>query len=78
LVLMLEPQGREEALRLLFNVKSPWGRRNWVIIENMQIVYSLGLNEAGSYIKGLAERRFFWNRRLREKASRILKEWNVS
>jgi len=78
LVLMLEPQGREEALELLLNVKSPWGRRNWVIIENMQIVYSLGLNEAGSYIKGLAERRFFWNRRLREKASRILKEWNVS
>jgi len=76
-VLMLEPQGKEEALKLLLGVKSPWGRRNWVIIENMQIVYSLDLKEANGYIQELARRRFLWNRRLREKASRILKEWNV-
>ncbi|TAM41527.1 hypothetical protein EPN54_01815 [bacterium] len=78
LVLILEPQGREEALKLLLNVNSPWGRRNRALIENMQMVYSLGLKEAGTYIKGLAGRRFFWNRRLRQKAGRILKEWNVS
>jgi len=78
LVLMLEPQGKDAALQLLLNVKNPWGRRNRVIIENMQIVYSLDLKEASGYIKELAKRRFFWNRRLREKAGRILKEWNVS
>jgi len=76
--LILDTGSREEALKLLLNLPSQWGRRNRVIIENMQMVYSLGLKEASVYIKGLARRRFFWNRRLREKAARILKEWNVS
>jgi len=76
--LIIEPAGREEALKLLLNIPGQWGRRNRVIIENMQLVYSLGLKEASDYIKALARRRFFWNRRLREKAAKILKEWNVS
>lgn len=77
-VLVLDPAGREEALKLLLDLSSRWGSRNRVIIENMQMVYSLGLKEASGYIKALARRKFFWNRRLREKAGKILKEWNVS
>ncbi|MDP3142621.1 MAG: hypothetical protein Q8N14_01555, partial [Candidatus Omnitrophota bacterium] len=76
--LSLDPQAKEEALKLLLKVPSPWGRRNRVIIENMQIVYALGLKEAGFRIKELSRRSFFWNSRLRDKANRILKEWNVS
>ncbi len=76
--LSLDPRGREEALKLLLKVPSPWGCKNRVIIENMQIVYALGLKEAGFRIEELSRRRFFWNSRLRDKANRILKEWNAS
>jgi len=76
--LSLDPQAKEEALKLLLKISSPWGRKNRVIIENMQIVYVLGLKEAGFRIQELSRRRFFWNSRLRDKANRILREWNAS
>ena len=62
---------------MLFKIPSFYGRKNELLIENMQIVFDLGLIEAAGYIRDLSRRRFFWNRKLRDKANQILKEWNA-
>jgi hypothetical protein len=76
-VLILNPKTSEAALELLFNVPSFCGRKNDLLIENMQIVSDLGIIEAARYIHDLSRRRFFWNRNLRNKARQILKGWDV-
>jgi hypothetical protein len=77
-VLILNAQAGEGALDLLFKIPSFCGRKNELLIENMQIVFDLGLIEAAGYIRDLSRRRFFWNRKLRDKANQILKEWNAN
>ncbi|MDD5130660.1 MAG: hypothetical protein PHS66_06425 [Candidatus Omnitrophica bacterium] len=76
-VLMLDAQGMEGALDLLFKIPSFFGGKNELLIENIQIVSDLGLREATGRILDLSRRRFFWNRQLRDKAKQVLKEWNV-
>lgn len=76
-VLALDAKAREPALDLLLKIPSPWGTKNKLLIENTQIVFELGLKEAVSRVADLTNRRFFWNKGLRDKANDILKEWNV-
>jgi hypothetical protein len=76
-VLILNAQGSEEVLDMLLKIPSFCGKNNWLLIENMQIVFDLGMIEAARYIRDLSRRRFFWNRKLRDKAKQILKEWNA-
>ncbi|MDO8489157.1 MAG: hypothetical protein Q7S42_03490, partial [Candidatus Omnitrophota bacterium] len=76
-VLMLDKQGIDLALDLLLKIPSPWGRKNNLLIENMQIISDLKITNAASLMRELAKRKFFWNRKLRNKAKQILGEWNV-
>ncbi|MFH0918211.1 MAG: hypothetical protein V1830_03655 [Candidatus Omnitrophota bacterium] len=76
-VLILNPQAQEGALDFLFKVPSFCGLKNGLLIENLQIVFNLGITQAASRIQGLAGKRFFWNRKLRKVAQKILKEWNA-
>ena len=75
--LILNAQTSDVALEILFKIPSFCGRNNELLIENMQIVFDLGLIEAAGYIHDFSRRRFFWNRELRDKAKQILKEWDV-
>jgi hypothetical protein len=76
-VLILDAQSTDGVLGLLFKIPGFCGRNNQLLIENMQIVFDLRLIEAAGYIRDLSRRRFFWNRKLRDKAKQILKEWNA-
>lgn len=76
-VLMLDTKGGEAALDLLLKVPSPWGRRNNLLIDNIQIVSDLKITQAAGRIRDLAGKKFFWNRKLRHKAKQVLGEWNV-
>ena len=76
-VLILDAQATDGALDLLLKIPNFCGKKNELLIENMQIVFDLGLIEAAGRIYDLSRRRFFWNRRLRVKAKQILKEWNA-
>lgn len=76
-VLMLDTQGLREALDRLFKIPSPWGSKNNLLIENMQIVSDLKVTESAGHIRALAARRFFWNKGLRKKAKQVLGEWNA-
>lgn len=77
-VLILDAQAKNKALDLLFGFPGFLGNKNKLLIENMQIAFDLRFIEALDYIKQLSRRKFFWNKELRNKASGILKEWNVS
>jgi hypothetical protein len=75
-ILMLDEQGKKSALDSLLKIPGFWGSKNDLILENMKIIFDLRLVEAIDYIRDLSRRRFFWNRKLRNKAKQILKEWN--
>lgn len=77
-VLILDDQGRLNALDLLFKISSFLGNKNNLLIEHMQIAFDLKFIEAVSFIRDLSKRKFFWNWELSKKAAKILKEWNVS
>ena len=77
-ILLLDEQAKNGVLERLFKIPSFLWNKNELLIENMQIVFDLHFVEASSFIKDLNRRRFFWNRKLRAKASQILKEWDVS
>jgi len=77
-LLVLDVRAQEEALELLLKKPGWLGQNNSVLIENMQIVFELGLIEAAGLIRDLSRRQFFWNSKLRAKARQILKEWNVN
>jgi len=76
-VLILDAQVSDGALDLLLKIPGFCGSQNELLIENMQIVFDLGLIEAAGRIRDLGRRRFFWNRKLRAKSKEILKEWNA-
>lgn len=73
-VLILEAQARERALDVLFKIPSFFGKNNDLLIENMQIIFDLRCVGAAGRIRDLAVRRFFWNKKLRDKAKQVSKE----
>lgn len=77
-LLMLDERLKKNTLGTCFKIFSPWGIKNDLLIENIQIVFDLRFNEAISYIRELSRRKFFWNKKLRNKAKEILKEWNAN
>jgi hypothetical protein len=74
---LMDARVGDGALDLLLKIPNFFGIRNTLLIENMQIVFDLGLIEAAGRIRDLSCRRFFWNRELRDKAKQVLKEWNA-
>jgi hypothetical protein len=67
---------RAKAIDLLFGVDDIWGRKNPLIIENINIVQEL--NTAGSinHLKRLAKKPFFWNAAVRRRARLALEVLN--
>lgn len=67
-----KPASLDRALKLLLGQSSPLGLKNNQLIEAAKLVGEIGLNEALPYLKLLANRPFFWNRRLRKEVRKIL------
>ncbi len=67
----------EDALSELFDIPSPFGKYNRVLIENISVVEDIELKEAGVFLASFSRKRFFWNRALRIKAKEVLRKWNV-
>ncbi len=68
---------KKKALEKLFFIKSPFGKRNQLIIENLIAIEDTEIEGAQDYIIPLSKRSFFWNRDMREKALEVLRKWNV-
>ena len=56
----------------MFSVDDMWGRKNGVIMENINIAQELNAREAITYLEGLAKRPFFWNAPVRRRAQMAL------
>ncbi|MDD5060103.1 MAG: hypothetical protein PHY35_03175 [Candidatus Omnitrophica bacterium] len=75
-ILITDENSKNSVLELL-RLPSPFGRKNNLLMENMQIIYELEIRDAVKDLQELGRRKFFWNSKLRNKAKQILKEWNV-
>jgi hypothetical protein len=76
-ILIKDEDNRENILKTLFSIPSPFGIKNKRLGENIKIVEQKGVKEAKPYIIKLSERKNFWNKKLRTKANRVLEKWNV-
>lgn len=77
LILVRDANYRKIALEKLFSIRSPWGRNNKVIIENIILIENTKLEEAKEYLVSLSRKPFFWNKNIRKKAQEVLQNWNV-
>ncbi|MBU1726174.1 MAG: hypothetical protein KJ880_00885 [Candidatus Omnitrophica bacterium] len=76
-VLIYHKETESVAAEMIFSVRSLLGLKNNLLIENMMIVNDLDFVQASDYLYSFAKRRFFWNRKLRDKAKSILRKWNA-
>ena len=74
-LLMRHERTKHVAFTKLFGLPSPYGIRNKALLRNLGIVGRYGLREAAPYVESLAERKDFWNRKVRQEATRLLETW---
>ncbi|MGB8959774.1 MAG: hypothetical protein WCC00_12265 [Candidatus Aminicenantales bacterium] len=75
ILLMRHERTKHVAFTKLFGLASPYGIRNRSLLRGLGIVGRYGLREAAPYIEPLAERKDFWNRKVRQEACRLLETW---
>jgi hypothetical protein len=75
ILLMRNERTKHVAFTKLFGLPSPYGIRNKSLLRNLRIVERYDLRGALPYIEPLAERKDFWNRKVREEAGRVLEKW---
>ncbi len=71
-VLSRDKDAQREGARLLLEIKSPWGSRNRVILENMSIIEELGFREGADYLLPFTKMNLFWHASLKKRARGIL------
>lgn len=76
-LLLRHERTKHVAFTKLFGLASPYGLRNRTLLRNLGIVERYGLVEAAPYVEPLAERKDFWNRRIRQEAGRVLEKWRA-
>lgn len=76
-ILAVSPQAKVQGIDALFN--APWslGKRKRITLENMHIVWELGLKDASGQLLRLSKKMFFWNIQVRNNAAQILRGWDA-
>jgi hypothetical protein len=77
IILMRNERTKHVAFTKLFGLASPYGLRNKSLLRHLGIVERYGLREAAPYVEPLAERKDFWNRKIRREAGRVLEKWHA-
>jgi len=75
-ILRKDPVSLRRALELLFSIKNPWGTKNNILLGNMDLIDELEVKEAQDFIIVLSKKRFFWNSKVRIKATMLLEKWH--
>jgi predicted hydrocarbon binding protein len=68
---------RPRAFKKLLGFESPFGLRNRLLLDHLEIIKELDLRPAKDFVLPLTQREFFWNKKLREKALRLLEDWDA-
>jgi hypothetical protein len=76
-ILIKEKENRDNILKKMLSIPSPFGIKNKHLLENIKIVEQKQVKEAEPYLISLSERKNFWNRKIRTHAKRILEKWNA-
>jgi hypothetical protein len=76
-LLMRNERTKHVAFTKLFGLASPYGIRNKALLRNLGIIARYGLREAAPYVAPLAERKDFWNRKVRQEAGRLMETWGL-
>jgi len=74
-VLLKDDAAREKAIDMLLGMRSPWGMKNQLLLENILVIEELDVRQARNYLVLFSKKKFFWNRRLRDKALEALESW---
>ena len=74
-VLLRDEACVQNAIDILLGIRSPWGIENHLILENILVVEELNLRRARDYLVAFGKKRFFWNRKLKNKALEVLESW---
>lgn len=78
-VLAREEELKLKALKLILDIPSPWGKKNKILEENIDIVAGLGLVvPARDFLLALSRRGLFWNKKLKNKAKSALESVDVA
>jgi len=77
ILLMRHERTKHVAFTKLFGLASPYGFRNKALLRNLGIAERYGLREAAPYVAPLAERKDFWNRKVRQAAARLMDTWGL-
>jgi hypothetical protein len=76
-ILMCDENVKDEILQKLFSIPSPFGLRNKRLHENLTLVEKKEVQAAKPYLIALGERKHIWNKKLRQRAKRILEKWHA-
>ncbi len=76
-ILMRDNAAKKEALDRLLAIPSPFGIRNKLILNNINIIDEKGLKDTKEYLEALSHRTSFWNKKVRERALNLLEKWNA-
>lgn len=76
-ILMKDRNLKDNILKKMLAIKSPFGIRNKRLLENIKIMDLKEIEEAKPYLIALSKRKYFWNRKIRNMAEKILEKGNV-
>lgn len=76
-ILTRKPATRERALAKFFSIPSAFGTKNKILIDHIKVIQNIGLKKAKDHLIVFSKKKFFWNKKLREKALEVLKKWDA-
>jgi hypothetical protein len=65
------------ALKIMFEFRNPWGKKNKLLLENLTIVLEADCRQAKHYLERLAKRNFLFYSPVARKARETLEQWNA-
>ena len=76
-ILMESEYTKKRVIEELFSIMSPFGIKNRILMENIEIIQGMDLEKARDRLMTLSEGKFFWNKKLRRETTRVLEEWDA-
>ena len=76
-ILMRSEHTKKRVIEELFSILSPFGIKNRILLENIEIIQDMDLEKARDRLMALSEGKFFWNKKLRRETTRVLEEWDA-
>ena len=75
-ILARDNLSREKAFKTLLITSFPFGIKNRILMDNLNLIEEMGFKEARPYLSALCQSRVFWKKRIKSKSLRILGKWD--